>query len=307
MNTVVEPEQEAPKVKAKPRRPGAVLRDERKTQGLSIEEVAEELRLPPRYVDALEMGEYSKLPGDTFTRGYLRSYAGFLDIDSGPLLEAYARSTGSSKETTGSGSSVKTPKSVPEGRSERRSGFPVWAIGGVAVALILGAWLSGAFQSDAPSGSYSGMERGASVMDAAEPVSEPARELAVADSPTSPEARSELDEPTAVAEAANPVAEVAAVVAESVQAAGETPAPVETSADVLVIAFSEDCWIRVRDADGKTVSFGVKKAGEVLKLDSGAPFNLLIGNVKGVLVTLNGEPVDLEPYNDKNVAKLTLP
>lgn len=70
---------------------GQLLRDARLAKGLGIADVAASLRLEVRAVNNLEADAFDKLPGPTFVRGYLRSYARLLDIPAGPVLEAYER------------------------------------------------------------------------------------------------------------------------------------------------------------------------------------------------------------------------
>ena len=55
--------------------PGEILRAARELQGWSIESVAEELRLLPNVVEALENDDYSHTAGWTYAVGYLRNYA----------------------------------------------------------------------------------------------------------------------------------------------------------------------------------------------------------------------------------------
>ena len=55
--------------------PGEILRGARELQGWSIESVAEELRLLPDVVEALENDDYSHTAGWTYAVGYLRNYA----------------------------------------------------------------------------------------------------------------------------------------------------------------------------------------------------------------------------------------
>src|SRR5690606_31043023 len=69
--------------------PGATLSRARTERGLSIDEVAQALRLSPRIVSALEEDAYERLPGPTYVRGYLRSYAQFLELPVHPLLEGF--------------------------------------------------------------------------------------------------------------------------------------------------------------------------------------------------------------------------
>lgn len=55
--------------------PGEILRAARELQGWSVESVAEELRLLPNVVEALENDDYSHTAGWTYAVGYLRNYA----------------------------------------------------------------------------------------------------------------------------------------------------------------------------------------------------------------------------------------
>ncbi|CSC30054.1 Putative HTH-type transcriptional regulator yfgA [Vibrio cholerae] len=71
--------------------------------------------------------------------------------------------------------------------------------------------------------------------------------------------------------------------------------------------FSADCWIQVKDATGKTLSTGVKKAGQSVSLSGQRPYKLVLGAPEGVSITLASEPVDLSGYTSGKVARLTLP
>jgi transcriptional regulator with XRE-family HTH domain len=60
---------------------GEYLRSAREQQGLSIEDVARELRMPLQRLKLLEADDFSYLNSDTFVRGYLRAYAKLLQVD----------------------------------------------------------------------------------------------------------------------------------------------------------------------------------------------------------------------------------
>ena len=55
--------------------PGQVLASRREEWGLTTQEVAENLNLGVDTIEALEADEYENLPGSTFVKGYMRSYA----------------------------------------------------------------------------------------------------------------------------------------------------------------------------------------------------------------------------------------
>lgn len=68
---------------------GDRLREAREARGVSVRAVATSTRITERYLHALERSDLEALPGGVFDKGYIKSYAQFLDIDPKPLLESY--------------------------------------------------------------------------------------------------------------------------------------------------------------------------------------------------------------------------
>ena len=68
---------------------GAALRRTREEKGISLDEIAGETRLSKRYLQALEDEAIHKLPGGTYNRAYLRSYAAYLGLDIDRLVHEY--------------------------------------------------------------------------------------------------------------------------------------------------------------------------------------------------------------------------
>ena len=60
---------------------GAFLRRERELRKISLEEVSQQTCVKLEYLDAIECEHFEKLPGWTFAKGYLRSYAGYIGLD----------------------------------------------------------------------------------------------------------------------------------------------------------------------------------------------------------------------------------
>jgi cytoskeleton protein RodZ len=69
---------------------GAELARAREERGLSISDVAQQLKFAPRQLEALEQDRFEQLPGGTFARGMVRSYARLLKVEPDPLLERMA-------------------------------------------------------------------------------------------------------------------------------------------------------------------------------------------------------------------------
>jgi cytoskeletal protein RodZ len=69
--------------------PGARLRAARESRGLSIEEVADRLRLNEALVLAMEEDRFGLLGAPVFARGHLRNYAALVGAPEREVLDAF--------------------------------------------------------------------------------------------------------------------------------------------------------------------------------------------------------------------------
>src|SRR5919206_1250009 len=68
---------------------GASLREARLRQKVDIVDVEAATKIRAKYLRALENEEFSLLPGNTFVKTFLRTYAEYLGLDPQLLLEEY--------------------------------------------------------------------------------------------------------------------------------------------------------------------------------------------------------------------------
>jgi cytoskeletal protein RodZ len=68
---------------------GARLKREREGRALRLTDVARVTKIPARSLERLEQGKFEELPGDTFVRGFLRSYARCVGLDGEGLVQRY--------------------------------------------------------------------------------------------------------------------------------------------------------------------------------------------------------------------------
>lgn len=80
-------------------RPGQRLRKARELRGMSIEQVARELALSPRYVEAMETDSYKSLPEPAFVRGYMRRYAQLVKLSPDDIAAKFDQCYAEDKET----------------------------------------------------------------------------------------------------------------------------------------------------------------------------------------------------------------
>jgi len=69
--------------------PGERLLAAREAKKLSLQDVSNSLRFSVKQISALERGDYDVLPDAMITRGFIRNYARFVEIDAEPLLTSY--------------------------------------------------------------------------------------------------------------------------------------------------------------------------------------------------------------------------
>ncbi len=118
--------------------------------GLSVEQVADQLKLAPRQVLAIEQGNFDALPNRAVTRGFIRAYAKAMRLDPAPLV-AMVEVEGAEGHATATVRPTKVQASFQESRfpslTERNNGKPMGAIvAGVAVVALVGvaaAWQMG--------------------------------------------------------------------------------------------------------------------------------------------------------------------
>lgn len=119
---------------------GLALRRLREQKGLSVGEVCDRLKMPARQIEALETGAYETLPEPVFVRGFLRSYARFLDMDETVLDEYLAHFSPPEKINT-----VASSSGLNYANNKVKKPFPVWIFGVLATIAIgygIYAWQS---------------------------------------------------------------------------------------------------------------------------------------------------------------------
>ena len=80
-----------------------------------------------------------------------------------------------------------------------------------------------------------------------------------------------------------------------------------TNARLLALSFTDDCWIKITDSQGKVLSEGVKKAEQSLALEGEPPFKLILGVPTAVRVEYLSKAVDLSSFGAGRAARLTVP
>lgn len=76
---------------------GELLKAERIKKNLTVAEVANTLKLSSKIITSIEAGDLDELPAKTFIRGFVKSYANFLKLDSDLILRQFQEEMGSTQ------------------------------------------------------------------------------------------------------------------------------------------------------------------------------------------------------------------
>jgi cytoskeletal protein RodZ len=63
----------------------------RRTRGISLEQIADSTKISVRSLDAIERGDFRKLPGGIYNTSYIKQYARAIDYDETAILAFYHR------------------------------------------------------------------------------------------------------------------------------------------------------------------------------------------------------------------------
>ena len=76
----------------------------RRNRGISLEQIAESTKISMRSLEAIEHGDFRKLPGGIYSTSYIRQYARAIEYDESALLAFYTREMARSEEPVRAGS-----------------------------------------------------------------------------------------------------------------------------------------------------------------------------------------------------------
>src|SRR5436190_17024476 len=82
----------------------------RERKGVDLYRAERDTKIRARYLGALERGEYRGLPGDVYTKGFLRHYALYLGLDPEDILAQWRRERGA--EAVGSEPVIVVPRLI---------------------------------------------------------------------------------------------------------------------------------------------------------------------------------------------------
>ncbi len=270
--------------------PGLLLQRARQRAGLSRSYVAEQLKLFVSQVEALELGQYDRLPGELFICGYLRGYANLLNLKADELVALYKKQQPVKEvELVELAVSPSSTQSMISQHRQHKTGYGLV----LSLVVVFGLW----WYNDKP-------------------------EVPTLDSGTNL-VRVDTEQGTTLVgplmEYSNGEIDIAAKSTVPFQSSLEMNGSATFSRQGLALDegladaqsqlsfyFTGDCWVEVRDGDDKIIYANLKRADDELNLHGKPPFRVTLGYAPAVSLSFNGEPVDIESHRRDNMAKFTL-
>lgn len=309
--------------------PGPQLQRARQDLHLAPEDVAQILHLSVKHIVALEQGDYKKLPGPTYVRGYLRSYAQLLGLAPEKIIESYNALIAPPKQAQAPAPAASAPAPMPPlAVSDRFAKIATLAVAAIVLSLVFLWWrgegeapqathTSSAVANKTPVDSSNSTENlpaphGNNTANSAAPTPEPTPSLNTAAS-SKQNTNQEVTvsgmilnvSPTEPAKVTGPAATTntdRAIL--RTRRTGDVPPGVARQR--LVLQAKQETWADVRDGHDNKLLYENIPAGRSIAIEGAGPFSVFLGNADGVQVEFNGKNYDVSQHKRGQVARFTL-
>lgn len=280
---------------------GDTLKEVRESKELTVQAVADAIHLSVKQINALEANNFNLLPEPVTTRGFIRSYARFLEIDSEPLLANYREQVPHQDPNT-IVMSGQVNKVISE---QEQSPWLMYILGSIIVLLLLVVWfyyMDNVNEWSDDSGDDIVLEE--SIESAVD-----GSDVATIEGAISKSSEEASNSEIATDESGEETSDAAPEQGVVNETETLTAAPVPTEqvvTEALVLRLKEACWVSIKTANGKTVIEKLLPAGTEQGFDVELPFKLKIGNATSASVHYDNQLLDLTDYTRGSVARVTV-
>ena len=246
-------------------RAGGDLRAARERVGWRLNDLARALHIRPSYLEALEAGRISDLPGNAYALAFLRSYAVMLGLDPNDVVRRFRAEAAQVNVRT----ELVFPAPIP-GRT-----IPAGAMVLLGIVLAVGAYAGWYHLS------------GEGRLPAEADVQVPTRLASLAEQ--APQTEAQMPAPVA-SPAPPPVQQAEAPPAPAISpssAAAAVPPP-PTDQPRIVLRASADAWLQVRDRAGQVLLSRTLHAGDSWDVPARSDLLLTTGNAGGTDLLVDG-------------------
>jgi len=266
------------------------LKRVRESKGILLEEVSRRYKIRLSFLESIENGSFEDLPEPVYTKTFVKTYAGLLGVDSGPILARYAKyiektlpaaQPDPQKEQAGQPS----PEALFDllGKQGSKIG---WAVIAVAAVIVLSIWV---FQDsgDRPTPVKT------VTTEAVKPPEKPQGASPAEQTPAPPASQQEVAPPQQ-ATVQTPAQPTQAAPPQATLEPGKPAAPPPAAPIPAVLRLkieaTEAAWVQVK-ADRMPAVQKLMQAGETLTTEAKERITVDLGNAGGVQITFQETPL----------------
>ncbi len=262
---------------------GETLRRERLRQKVELAQIAEELKISSRTLQAIESDEYDKLPGGVFAKSFVRQYAGVLGLDAEEVAAQFEQAAHLPELTNLAELRRPRPVTGLDRMGDRTFSFSrprnvLPSLVAVLVVMLICSVVYGWWERSRQLAATR-RETPPPVVSAKQPRPQrPAPATTVANGPGPASAF--------VANAPRP-AQIPPGVPQPLVPDSE---PAGTGAVHVELVVAEPVWVSVQ-RDGTPIYQGELQPNEIRTVAANSEITLKLGNAGGVTILLNGKPI----------------
>jgi cytoskeleton protein RodZ len=275
---------------------GAELKQAREALGLSVDDVAQQLKFAPRQIESLEHERFERLPGPTIARGMVRNYARLLKLDSQPLLERMAPKVEKAPDPGLIAARFRQPVPFSDGAKRSTLMYAGFSIGILLlVAAVVYEWRH---EKAKPEAAAAALPPKVQPIPAQTASATQAAPVSVMEPPPSA-----VEDPAQ----AKPQAQAQSAMVKPAAVREKVERPMAPGVHRIVLrVVDNEAWLEVKDGAGRMLISSLNAPGSERIVRGRPPFEIVIGNASSVRLVHNDKPVDLKPYTKVEVARFIL-
>ena len=313
----------------------ALLLQYRDSAGFTSEQMATALCLSEEVINNLENEEFNLLAEPPYVRGYIRNYAKQADVDSSKAVRIYETLRGANPDELDY--HIKVSPSMHQSTKSMSPIFSQLALLLLLIAALLGLfmipavnqWLSNTWDSfSKQTGEQSTIANDKPSLIGTMPIPIPLNNQAEKSQTKTKKAIAatdikKQDSKPAPSSVTNKVKnneekiEAGKKVVENSDTPSEQQAenlneakptlPETTGKSINIkLVFTKEVWMRIKDANNKTIYEGQTAPGQERTLTLDKPLTFRVGNAQGLSLFVNDKPVNISQYIKGSIANFTL-
>jgi len=314
---------------------GAFLIEARNNLSLSVNDIASELRLSVEVIEKIEQNQFDMDLPTTFIRGYVKSYASYVGLDTEGLLAQF------DQEIVAVSPSLKSLQSISRFDSKRKeinsaSGvFKGLTLFIIVIFLTLASWevwnrykpqiihlpndnqidlnTDGELSTESIDLQELSLSTDTSDLGEAVDANKPQQYLQPQDQEKAQDSATIAAIPATDTALKKPPFELNEMAPNNAIDALDSTNLDDTNPNsqtfvfrALALDFTDQCWVKITDARGEILANGIKLAGKHMPLQGVAPIKVVLGNPNVVSMTYQGKAYLIKKYPSGARAIITL-